>query len=129
MIESHSYTALRTRSSGFFLSVQQNRSLVSEDLDSQHVRRTAKTNHTPLAEGRNLSDTYNQQLYDLASTVGLPIGVQTSRRRFDEEKALGGAEVLQTDVEKQRQGLCTGEASFDHVKNLGKSVSLAQLHT
>ncbi|KAJ4502144.1 hypothetical protein HRR78_007196 [Exophiala dermatitidis] len=76
---------------------------VSEDLDSDHISRTSGTDTSALDEVRNPLDTYNQGLWDLASMKGLPVGVQIIGRRFDEEKVLGVAKVLEKEIEKQKQ--------------------------
>lgn len=76
---------------------------VSEDLDSEDISRTSGTDTSALDEVRNPLDTYNQGLWDLASMKGLPVGVQIIGRRFDEEKVLGVAKVLEKEIEKQKQ--------------------------
>ncbi|KAL2434585.1 Amidase 1 [Exophiala dermatitidis] len=76
---------------------------VSEDLDSEDICRTSGTDTSALDEVRNPLDTYNQGLWDLASMKGLPVGVQIIGRRFDEEKVLGVAKVLEKEIEKQKQ--------------------------
>ena len=47
--------------------------------------------HSP----RNAHDEWNHRIYDPQASNGLPIGIQVIGRRFEEEKVLGVAEVLQ----------------------------------
>ncbi|KIW17130.1 hypothetical protein PV08_04321 [Exophiala spinifera] len=74
---------------------------VSEDLDSNDINGTSTPTQGSSSELSNLFNTYNRQLYDLAAMNGLSVGVQIIGRRFEEEKVLGVAEVLQREVEKQ----------------------------
>lgn len=76
---------------------------VSEDLDSRDTCRTSGTNTSSPHEVRNPLDAYNEGLWNLASMKGLPVGVQIIGRRFDEEKVLGVAKVLEKEMEKQKQ--------------------------
>jgi hypothetical protein len=53
---------------------------------------------------RNDLDKWNKDLYDPQLMDGLPIALQVIGRRFQEEKVLGVANVLEELVVSQRQG-------------------------
>ncbi|KAL6241221.1 hypothetical protein RBB50_011900 [Rhinocladiella similis] len=78
--------------------------VVSEHLDSHHANGTTTLDQDSSAGLSNPFNDYNRQLYDLASMNGLPVGVQIIGRRFDEEKVLAVAEILQGEVKKQTKG-------------------------
>ncbi|KIW39567.1 uncharacterized protein PV06_08169 [Exophiala oligosperma] len=77
--------------------------IVSKHLDSHDVNATSTTDRDRSAGLSNPFNAYNRRLYDLASMDGLPVGVQIIGRRFDEEKVLAVAEILQSEADKSTQ--------------------------